>query len=84
MYYKNLIQDGIAEKFTSKSTGPLTKPTFFGACLKDVICVAPLMIASMKKTCTNLTVKEYDSGHFVMLDLREEVNKDLEEWLKGL
>jgi soluble epoxide hydrolase / lipid-phosphate phosphatase len=74
--------DGI--ELLTKGLVPVTKPTFLGACLKDYVCPASAMKASTEKSCINLIVKEYNAGHWVMLECRDAVNRDLGQWLESL
>ncbi|KAF8167779.1 Alpha/Beta hydrolase protein [Crassisporium funariophilum] len=66
------------EKYT------ITKPTFYGAAKKDLIAIPQLGKASIEKFCTNATVKEYDAGHWVLWEAKDEVNNDLADWIAGL
>ena len=62
----------------------MTKPVFFGACLRDAACVAADNIATVQTFCPNATVKEFDAAHWVVQECGEEVNVELKKWLDGL
>lgn len=62
----------------------IEKPVFFGAALKDYIGLAEVQKAAIRKVApsTNLTVKEFETGHFVNLEDPEGVNRELDAWLQ--
>ncbi len=62
----------------------ISKPVFFGATTNDIICVPKPQIKLMKKACADLTVHEFEAGHWVMMEKKDEFNKVLGSWLEGL
>ncbi|KAJ7592486.1 Alpha/Beta hydrolase protein [Mycena floridula] len=60
----------------------VTKPVFFGAALRDVVALASVQKMILAKTCTNTTVCDYDAGHWVMVEKKDEVNRDLLAWIE--
>ncbi|KAG7100071.1 hypothetical protein E1B28_001855 [Marasmius oreades] len=58
------------------------KPVFLGTALEDYICIAALTALSTKAGCANLTVKEFQTNHWVQLQKADEVNTELENWLE--
>ncbi|KAF4604589.1 hypothetical protein EYR40_003363 [Pleurotus pulmonarius] len=62
----------------------ISKPVFFGATTNDIICVPKPQIKLMKKACADLTVHEFEAGHWVMVEKKDEFNKVLGSWLEGL
>ncbi|KAJ7590104.1 alpha/beta-hydrolase [Mycena floridula] len=60
----------------------VTKPVFFGAALRDLVCLASMQKMILAKTCTNTTVCDYDAGHWVMVEKKDEVNRDLLAWIE--
>ncbi|EJD34800.1 Nrap-domain-containing protein [Auricularia subglabra TFB-10046 SS5] len=64
----------------------IEKPVFFGAALKDYIGLADVQKAAVRKVVSgaNLTIKEFDTGHFVNLESPEEVNRELDAWLQTI
>lgn len=53
--------------------------------MRDYVCLAALGKASIAKACTGpTTIREFDTGHWVMLEAKDEVNKELGEWIKGV
>ncbi|KAF5345637.1 hypothetical protein D9758_015147 [Tetrapyrgos nigripes] len=61
-------------------------PVFFGAALRDYISVsAPIFVAgALVSSNSTVTIREYNSGHWVQLALPDEVNGDLLQWIGGL
>lgn len=62
----------------------IQEPTFLGTCLKDVVVLAPLQKATTSPLATNLTLHEYDAGHWVQVEAKDELNRDLLAWIKAL
>ncbi|KAF9021945.1 alpha/beta-hydrolase [Hymenopellis radicata] len=62
----------------------IRKPVFFGGALRDYICVAPLMRAGFFKYAPNFTFQDYDTGHWIMLQRPEEINRDLLGWIESV
>ncbi|KAF5337994.1 hypothetical protein D9758_014332 [Tetrapyrgos nigripes] len=63
----------------------LQSPVFFGAALRDYVTVsAPINLdAVIASSNSTLTVHEYNSGHWVQMALKDEVNSDLLQWIEG-
>lgn len=62
----------------------VTQPVLLVAALRDAISIPSLSKANSEASCTNLTVHEFDTGHWVMLEKPDELNVVIEEYLKGL
>ncbi|THV00057.1 alpha/beta-hydrolase [Dendrothele bispora CBS 962.96] len=63
----------------------LKKPVFFGAALRDYVALAATFIAAaLQNSNDTLTIHQYDSGHWVQLEVKDEVNSDLLQWIEGL
>lgn len=62
----------------------ISKPTFFAATTQDFVCVVKPQINLMKKACADLTTHEFEAGHWVMLEKKDEFNEALSSWLEGL
>lgn len=62
----------------------LTKPVFFGAAAKDVICVAALGKQVHAQLCPNTTVVDFETGHWVQNALPDKVNEELLKWIKSI
>ena len=60
------------------------KPVFFGGALNDVICIPAQYEQSMPQYVSNLTIRTYDASHWLHLEKKDEVNKDIKEWLQTL
>ncbi|KAF4605093.1 hypothetical protein EYR40_003876 [Pleurotus pulmonarius] len=62
----------------------VTKPVFFAAAKRDAIGVAQFQIHGTTQACSNLTVREIDTGHWIQLEKKDEVNQELEAWLNNV
>jgi soluble epoxide hydrolase / lipid-phosphate phosphatase len=62
----------------------ITAPVFFGAALRDAVCLAQIGKQTTFEHCKNATVKEFDTGHFVQFEAKDEVNKELKAWIEGM
>lgn len=67
-----------------KENIPIRKPVFLGACTKDFIGLAAKQKATTASLAKHLTVHEYDVGHWVQLEAKDEVNRDLLAWFEAL
>ncbi|KAF9461378.1 Alpha/Beta hydrolase protein [Collybia nuda] len=61
-------------------------PTFFGGALKDQSSLKALEVVKtmMSQFCSNTTMKDFDSGHWVMQEVPSAVNGALEEFFATL
>lgn len=48
------------------------------------MCLAEGQKAGTASLVKNLTVHDYDVGHWVQLEAKDEVNRDLLAWIKAL
>ncbi|KAF5353747.1 hypothetical protein D9758_008692 [Tetrapyrgos nigripes] len=72
-------------KGISEESAIIQKPVFLGAALRDYVAVAPTFIQSaLAFTNNTLTIHEYDSSHWIMLEVRDQFNSDLLQWIEGL
>jgi soluble epoxide hydrolase/lipid-phosphate phosphatase len=62
----------------------VTYPVLLVTTLQDPICLPSMAIASATPWCSNLTVRELDTGHWVMLEKPDELNATIDEFLQGL
>jgi soluble epoxide hydrolase/lipid-phosphate phosphatase len=66
----------------------IKKPAFFGAALKDFVCRADigkeLMKTYVEDPEKNLTIVEFDTGHWIQLEQPDKLNKELENWIKQI
>ncbi len=60
----------------------VTKPAFFGAALKDAVCVAAFGKQVHAQWCPDTTVVDFDTGHWVQNALPDKVNEELLKWIK--
>ena len=65
---------------------PKTSPLFFGATLKDTVCVPEAGYHSMKSEPLkdhDVTIRDFDTSHWVMFEKPKELCQELESWLEG-
>lgn len=60
------------------------QPVFFGYGKNDQLSPAAAGRISSAQHCPVLTVKEFDTGHWLMWEAKDQVNRTLLEWLQGL
>lgn len=62
----------------------LKKPTFFARARFDHVAIEAWTASSMQKyvPAKLLTQKSYDTGHWLQLQAPDQLNMDLEEWIK--
>ncbi|KAJ7131958.1 Alpha/Beta hydrolase protein [Mycena filopes] len=84
-WYREYATGLVAEdyKFVPKENYVIQQPVFFAAAHEDYICVPKLALLSMKDLCPNLTVKDYQTGHWVQLAAADELNGDLLKWVES-
>ena len=66
---------------------PVSSPLFFGAALKDPICVGAYMKQAMAHQGLqhhNVTIREYDADHWIILnpEVAIKLREDLCEWIE--
>ncbi|KAJ7151884.1 Alpha/Beta hydrolase protein [Mycena crocata] len=62
----------------------IKQSVFYGAALEDYVSVPEVALFGMQDVCPNLTVREYQTGHWVQLAAPDKVSSDLLEWIEGL
>jgi len=84
-WYKNSFsgQDKEDDAQIAADRHTITVPSFFGAAMKDYVCLESWGKAAFAKDCAEATVKEYDSDHWVQIAQPAKVCADLGAWLKG-
>lgn len=60
------------------------KPVFFGAAKSDYVALAAIGKFNTSQLCPNATVREFDTGHWVTWEAKDEVNKELLSWIQAL
>ncbi|KAK0207220.1 hypothetical protein IW262DRAFT_666508 [Armillaria fumosa] len=55
----------------------VTNPVFYGGALKDFVALNAVNKAGTVEKCKNMTIHEYDGGHWVTWEAKDEVNHDL-------
>jgi pimeloyl-ACP methyl ester carboxylesterase len=59
----------------------INKPVFLGCTLKDEICLPALQKPITAQFCPQTTVHEFNTGHWVLNDVPDEVNEALDKWI---
>jgi soluble epoxide hydrolase / lipid-phosphate phosphatase len=65
----------------------IQKPVFYGSSSRDYFAFAEQSYGfTFQAIGSNgsLTTHEYNTGHWVMLEAKDEVNNDLLQWIEGL
>jgi hypothetical protein len=63
----------------------MNKPTFFGATIKDTIGVASFGKQLTSQMCKGpTTVKEFDCGHWITFERKDELSAELLAWIDSL
>ncbi|KAF5376026.1 hypothetical protein D9615_007724 [Tricholomella constricta] len=63
----------------------IQKPVFFGGATQDCVCLFAMgKFVIEQHTKGPLTVKEYETGHWVMWQAKDKLNQDLLEWFQTL
>ncbi|KAJ7658169.1 hypothetical protein DFH06DRAFT_1327455 [Mycena polygramma] len=73
----------VDDKLAPKENYIIKQPVFFGAAHQDYVCVANVAIVGMQTSCRNLTVKDYQTDHWVQLAAPDKVNADLLEYIEN-
>ncbi|KAF8898872.1 Alpha/Beta hydrolase protein [Infundibulicybe gibba] len=63
---------------------PISKPVFFGAASHDYISRSVLGIASTNHQCKSAFIREFVTGHWLMLSMPTEVNRALFSWIMDI
>ncbi|KAG7447118.1 alpha/beta-hydrolase [Guyanagaster necrorhizus] len=85
-YYKVVRTSIMADD--SKANPPkimkVTKPVFFGGASKDYVCFSSMNLAGTKNNCEDTTAHVYDAGHWVQIEAKDEVNRDMLAWIQAV
>ena len=66
---------------------PTSSPIFFGAALKDYICLAPMqkqVFIDPRFKDHQVTIKDFDADHWLILSHADEISRELDSWLQGV
>ena len=66
---------------------PASAPIFFGAALKDYLCLAKMQKGSLtvpQFKDHNIKFQEYDADHWLILSHAKDISVDLGRWLSGI
>ncbi|KAK0192497.1 Alpha/Beta hydrolase protein [Armillaria mellea] len=83
-YYKVAISNMYAEDLRENppKTTELTMPVFFGGASKDFVCRADMQKEVVEQKCKDATTHVYNSGHWVQLQAKDELNQNLLGWIQ--
>lgn len=59
-------------------------PVFFGATLRDYVCLEATGKHITQQFCPKATVVDFDTDHWVMLAEPDNVNRELLKWIESL
>jgi soluble epoxide hydrolase/lipid-phosphate phosphatase len=63
----------------------IQKPVFFGGAKKDYVAIAAAGKATTAQFCKGpLTIHEFDAGHWLIWETKDELNDKLLVWVDGL
>ncbi|KAI5122578.1 hypothetical protein M0805_004795 [Coniferiporia weirii] len=85
-WYKAMMQKHTSNEEAEIPTEKyiVKKPVFFGAALRDYICIAPAGKLTTQKTCPNATIVDFDTDHWINLAAPEKLNAELLKWIQSL
>ncbi|RXW14559.1 hypothetical protein EST38_g11299 [Candolleomyces aberdarensis] len=84
-YYKAALDGDMEDsKKIPLENYTIKKPVFIGCTKKDVICVPAFQKAVAAQFCPQVTIEEFDAGHWVLTDVPEEVNSALDKWISSI
>ncbi|KAF5367927.1 hypothetical protein D9758_004349 [Tetrapyrgos nigripes] len=72
--------EGIPKENTSTQ-----KPVFYGAALRDYCSIPHSTLRNLPRFAKGeLIIHEYNTGHWIMLEARDQVSNDLLQWIEGM
>ncbi|KAJ2920520.1 hypothetical protein H1R20_g16575, partial [Candolleomyces eurysporus] len=85
-YYRVAIS---AEELEDAKKAPLEnyivqKPVYLGCTERDEICVPIIAQTAARQFCPQATIETFDTGHWVLLDVPNDVNLALEKWINSI
>ncbi|KAG7096103.1 hypothetical protein E1B28_006779 [Marasmius oreades] len=85
-YYKAIVSGIQAEDDNAvpQNRYVIRKPVFFGAALDDYVSLPSEGKELTKKFCMNATVRDFKANHWMHLQIPDEVNQALLDWIQGL
>jgi len=60
----------------------VTQPVFFAGAKQDYVCLSKMGIMACTQLCKDLTIREFDTGHWVQLEAPTELNTELLAWIE--
>ncbi|KAK0462988.1 alpha/beta-hydrolase [Desarmillaria tabescens] len=85
-YYKAVYSTIEADDYQANPPTALkvTKPVFFGGALRDFVALYNVSEAVTKENCEDVTIHVYDTGHWVQMQAKDEVNQDMLTWIQDV
>ncbi|KAJ7183541.1 Alpha/Beta hydrolase protein [Mycena filopes] len=82
-WYKQYTTGMVGEddKLVPKENYIIQQPVFFGAAQEDYVSTPEVALVGMQHVCPNLTVRTYQTGHWISLAAPDKLNEDLLEWI---
>ncbi|KAF8647910.1 hypothetical protein AX16_006442 [Volvariella volvacea WC 439] len=62
----------------------IARPVFFGGAKQDYVALSPLGKATTERFCSNATIREFDAGHWLLWEVKDELNKELQSWIDSI
>ena len=62
----------------------VTKPFFYGATLRDYVCLTSMGKHTVATFCPNATVVDFDTDHWVQLAAPEKLNEEIFKFVEGV
>ncbi|KAI0341820.1 alpha/beta-hydrolase [Trametopsis cervina] len=65
---------------------PVDAPLFFGAAKRDTVCLSQVgydEFAAEELKHHNITIREFDGGHWIVFSHADEISKELLDWIEG-
>ena len=65
----------------------MTAPIFFGAAMRDYVCLAQMgiqLLTSEPFQKHNVTIREFDGDHWIILSHAAEINEALLAWIEDV
>ncbi|KAI0299355.1 alpha/beta-hydrolase [Multifurca ochricompacta] len=86
-WYHVMSSGALAEddKLVPPERIPIQKPTYFGACTKDQVCLPPIHTAAFKTLAKGpFTLEEFATDHWLLFSVPDQVNSSLLKWIETL
>ncbi|KAJ7244035.1 Alpha/Beta hydrolase protein [Mycena rebaudengoi] len=72
------------DRLVPKENYVIKQPVFWAAAHQDYVCVPKASLLALQGFCPNLTVRDYQTDHWVQLAAPAKINEDLLKWIESL